>query len=114
MNRKKKPRGVTLSAEDWEEVVKSAKLINYNNAQFMEFCIKSVLEMIKSPEKRRLPLIVKLVDRAKDALHEEELLKDVITIPIHLTDEHGKRIKNEELEKKSDEGQKEPISEKKF
>ena len=101
MNRKNKPRGVILSSEDWGEVVKNAKLIGYNHSQFMQACIKSVLEMINDPEKRRLPLIVKLIDRAKAAFQEDESLKDdVITIPIHLTDEHGKRIKIEEPDEK--------------
>lgn len=81
MRARKKPRGITLPDALWSDVVKNASLIKYNHSYFMETCVRSIIEMINEPEKRKIPLIVRLVDAAKANA------KDLLTVPLQVIDD---------------------------
>ena len=87
----KKSRGITFDDDLWKEVSKNASLINYNNNLFMETCIRSIIDMINHPEKRKLPLIVRLIDEAKANA------KDLLTVPLEIVDTIPAKEQAEEL-----------------
>lgn len=76
MKSKKISRGTRLPATMWKDIEEMAELLGYNENQFIESCVSSMLEMIKSREKRSIPKLVYLADAAKDCLN----------IPVHLID----------------------------
>ena len=85
MKPEKISRGTRLPATMWKEIEEMAELLGYNENQFIESCVSSMLEMIKSREKRAIPKLVYLADAAKDCMN----------IPIHLINDTKKnKLKN--------------------
>lgn len=76
MASKKLSRGMNLPITMWKDIEETAKLLGYNENQFVEKCVEAIFEMINTPEKRIVPKIVHMADAAKD----------FINIPIHLVD----------------------------
>lgn len=73
VNDKKVSRGLSLSKKMWNDLDEISSLIGYNPSQFAATCIDTIMEMIHNPEKRHLPLIVRMVDQAKATQEEVEL-----------------------------------------
>lgn len=78
----------------WNDLDEISSLIGYNSSQFAAACIDTIVEMVHKPEKRHLPLIVRMVDQAKVAQEESELL-------IPKTENKSKRKKSLSQKKKN-------------
>lgn len=71
----KKSRGITLPRELWAKIRENGLLINYNDNLFIESCLIAMIEMIEKPEKRYLPLLIRMIDEAKIIEAEIDQLK---------------------------------------
>jgi hypothetical protein len=52
----------------WKDIEEQAKLLGYNENQFVERCVEAILEMIKTSQKQTVPKIVLMANVAKNCV----------------------------------------------
>ncbi|MEZ5406319.1 MAG: hypothetical protein R3F23_09225 [Verrucomicrobiia bacterium] len=68
MASKKTSRGMSFPNTMWKDIEEQAKLLGYNENQFVERCVEAILEMIKSSQKQTVPKIVLMANVAKNCV----------------------------------------------